>query len=359
MSKIKDLKSNPEVTFNLIDVLELFSPGKKSKYTDTLLRLMKNTKNLKSHVDEIKAYFNSNFDFITNEDMNKFSDIQILLMYRFVDSFFNSGDLQNFRKFCEYNERGLISQNDLTTYKSFDEVMNQLSLADLKVTSKDLENEIIKVYEDDEWLLVRPLTYLSSRKYGSNTKWCTTQESNPEYFMKYSKRGVLIYCINKKTGYKVASFYSLDKSDPEFSFWNQKDARIDSLDSELTDELRLVIQKTSKDPKAKTNRFLLSDDQRSKEDKLLNLKAFRSGSLSEPDVVEEAVVPMRNRIENAIRRENDVAEHNLEDLDTMLIEREEERLYEDRENTVSESPIDRMTWSSTASSGTSINYETE
>jgi hypothetical protein len=70
---------------------------------------------------------------------------------------------------------------------------------------------------------------------------------------------------------------------------------------------------------------------------------------------------MRNRIENAIRRENDVevAEHNLEDLDTMLMEREEERLYEDRENTVSESPIDRMTWSSTASSGTNINYETE
>ena len=153
MSKIKDLKSNPEVIFNLIDVLELFSPDKKSKYTDTLLRLMKNTKNLKSHVDEIKAYFNSNFDFITNEDMNKFSDIQILLMYRFVDSFFNSGDLQNFRKFCEYNERNLISQNDLTTYKSFDEVMNQLSLADLKVSSKDLENEIIKVYEDEEWLL--------------------------------------------------------------------------------------------------------------------------------------------------------------------------------------------------------------
>jgi hypothetical protein len=357
MSKIKDLKSNPEVIFNLIDVLELFSPDKKSKYTDTLLRLMKNTKNLKSHVDEIKAYFNSNFDFITNEDMNKFSDIQILLMYRFVDSFFNSGDLQNFRKFCEYNERGLISQNDLTTYKSFDEVMNQLSLADLKVTSKDLENEIIKVYEDDEWLLVRPLTYLSSRKYGSNTKWCTTQESNPEYFMKYSKRGVLIYCINKKTGYKVASFYSLDKNDPEFSFWNQKDSRIDSLDSELTDELRLVIQKTSKDPKAKTNRFLLSDEQRSKEDKLLGLREFKS--LSQIDVAEEAVVPMRNRIENAIRRENDVAERNLEDLDTMLMEREEERLYEDRENTVSESPIDRMTWSSTASSGTNINYETE
>jgi predicted transcriptional regulator len=359
MSKIKDLKSNPETIFNLIDVLELFSPGKKSKYTDTLLRLMKNTKNLKSHIDEIKAYFISNFNFITNEDMNKFSDIQILLMYRFVDSFFNSSDLQNFRKFCEYNERGLISQNDLTTYKSFDEVMNQLSLADLKVSSKDLENEIIKVYEDDEWLLVRPLTYLSSRKYGSNTKWCTTTESNPEYFMKYTKKGVLIYCINKKTGYKVASFYSLDKNDPEFSFWNQKDSRIDSLDSELTDDLRKIIQQASKDPKAKTNRFLLSDEQRIKEDKILNSNLYKSGSLRmvEEDVIaapsEEGMVVMRNRIENAIRREND-----MEPEEVMMVEREEERVYEDRDNTVSESPIDRMIWSSTSSDATT-NYETE
>jgi hypothetical protein len=352
MSRIRELKTNSDVIINLVEVLELFSPDKKSKYTETLLRLMKNTRNLKSHVDEIKVYFTQNYNFITKEELDKFSNFQILLIYRFVDTFFNSGDLQNFRKFCEYNERGLISQNDLTTYKSFDEVMNQLSIADLKVSVKDLENEIIKVYEDEEWLLVRPLTYLSSRKYGSNTKWCTTQESNPEYFLKYTKKGVLIYCINKKTGYKVASFYSLDKTDPEFSFWNQKDSRIDSLDSELTDELRLVIQKTSKDPKAKTNRFLLSDDQRGKEDKLLGLRDVKQ--LTQMDVSDEPVLAMRNRIENAIRRENDV-----EPDETMMEEREEEQLYEDRENTVSESPIERMTWSSTASSGTTANYETE
>jgi hypothetical protein len=72
------------------------------------------------------------------------------------------------------------------------------------------------------------------------------------------------------------------------------------------------------------------------------------------DVSEEPVLAMRNRIENAIRRENDV-----EPDETMMEEREEEQLYEDRDNTVSENPIDRMTWSSTASSGTTANYETE
>lgn len=368
MSKIRDLKTNPEISLNLIEVLELFSPDKKSKYTETLFRLMKSSKRLDSHVKEIRHYFTQTYDFIKNEELDKFSNFQILLIYRFIDSFFESEDLKNFRKFCEYNERGLIIQNDLTKYKSFVEIMNQLSLAELKVDGKDLENEVIKVYEDEEWLLIRPLTYLSSKKYGSNTKWCTTTESNPEYFMKYTKKGVLIYCINKKTDYKVASFYSLDKNDPEFSFWDQKDSRIDSLDSELTDDLRKIIQQTSKDPKAKTNRFLLSDEQRIKEDKILNSNLYKSGSLRvvEEDVIaapsEEGMAVMRNRIENAIRRENDVdvEEHSLEQLDTMLEERVQERLFEDVENNyplnAPDSPIDRMRW---MSSGSTTNYESE
>jgi hypothetical protein len=79
--------------------------------------------------------------------------------------------------------------------------------------------------------------------------------------------------------------------------------------------LRKKIQEVSKDLKAKTNRFLLSDDQRTIEDKLLNSQAFRSGSLRMEEPTEEVAVPMRNRIENAIRRENDVdmeEDHTLE-----------------------------------------------
>lgn len=355
MSKIKELKTNTSNVLNFIEVLELFSPSKKSKYTETLLRLMNRTKNIESHIDETKEHLIQSFDFITKEDLEKFSPIQILLMYRFLDSFFNYDDLKNFRRFCEYNERGLITQNDLSTYKSFDDLMSQLNLAEMKVDTKLLEGEIVKVYEDDEWLLLRPLTYSSSKKYGSNTKWCTTQESNSEYFIKYSSKGVLIYCINKKTGYKVASFCSLDKNDPEFSFWNQKDSRIDSLQSELTEELLKVIREICLDPKAKTNRFLLSDDQRIKEEKLLGTKLYTSGALyepSEPQPMEQPELRLRNRIGAAIRREN--SDNQFED------ERNEEREYEDRENNLcvegmeqpEENPLDRMMWSSTTHSVT-------
>ncbi len=291
MSKIKELKTNPEHILNIVNVLELFSPDKKSKYTDTLLRLMKNTKALRDQCSDVKKEIVNTFPFITMEELDNFSEIQIMVMWRFIDAFFYHSDLNDWRKFCDYNERGLISQNDLTKYKTFEEISNQLSLADIKVQSKELENEVVKILDTDEWLLVRPLTYYSSKKYGSNTKWCTTSEGNPEYFIKYSSRGVLIYCINKITGYKVASFYSLDKQEPEFSFWNQKDTRVDSLDTELTDDIRKLIQDVSKDKDARTNRFLLSDELRTKED--WSLREFsldrmtREVMLEEPDAVLE------------------------------------------------------------------------
>ena len=341
MSKIKELKTNPDNNLNLVTVLELFSPIGKSKYTDMLLKLMKNTPNLKQHTKEIKETLTKEFTFISMEQLNQYGDIQLMLIYKFIDGFFNNQDLQNFKKFCDYNERNLIEQNDLSRYKSYEDIINAVSVADMKVETKDMENQIVKVFEDDEWLLVRPLTYLSSKKYGSNTKWCTTQSNNTEYFIKYSSKGVLIYCINKKSGYKVASFYSLDKGDPEFSFWNQKDTRIDSLQTELTDELRKVISETSTGKGAKTNRYLLSDDQRTKEDKLLKHNGLYN-SIPEQPVAER---PLRNRIEQAITRETDLTEEVLE-------ERSEEREYEDSENAqdpqAPESIIDRMSWTSTS-----------
>ena len=72
MSKIRELKSNTNNTLNFIDVLELFSPDKKSKYTETLLRLMNRTKNYNDHVDDMKRDILSKFDFIKMEDLDKF-----------------------------------------------------------------------------------------------------------------------------------------------------------------------------------------------------------------------------------------------------------------------------------------------
>jgi hypothetical protein len=339
MSRAKELRTNQDNTVNFYELFEKFVPEKKSKYVETLLRLMKKTKNIDEHIEEIKQKLFVEFN-IPKEEWEGFGKLQIVFFYRLIDNMFNFSDLQSFQKFCAYNERNLIKQNDLSTYNSFEDVTNALSIAEIIAETKDLEKQVKIVLDTDEWLLIRPLTFHSSRKYGSNTKWCTTQENNPDYFMKYANRGVLIYCINKKSGYKVASFYSLDKNEPEFSFWNQKDARVDSLDTELTDELRAIIFTESKGKGAKTNRFLLSDDERRREEKRLGL-GHKSGSLigeydghNQPSI-ENRAERIRNRIERVQEEEIGVMEELSMDVEgPMDVERSEEANYENRENNV-------------------------
>ena len=332
MSLIRDLKNNPENSFNLIDAITLFVPSGKSKYADMMLRLMKSTPDFKEQGDEIKQYFVEKNEFVTMEKLKPFNPMQMMLLYVFTKEYFQDEDLINFGKFCEYNERNLIEQNDLSTYKSFEDVVNQVNVAALKIEMKELENEVVRVHEDDEWLLVRPMTFLSSKKYGSNTKWCTTSESNPEYFVKYAERGVLIYCMNKKTGYKVASFYSLKTTDPEFSFWNQKDTKIESMDSELSDAMLRIIRDVSKNPKAVSNRKLMTETQLEKENK--NLTKWLKKNHIEEIVREYAPQPvtastrLSNRIESALRRERILTEMS-NDIEEDMAEMVERPIYEE------------------------------
>jgi hypothetical protein len=352
MSRIRDLKTDTNNNFNIIEVIEVFTPTGKSKYVEMLLRIMCNTPNLKEHGDEIIEYITNQYDFVDKEDLKKFSPIQLLLMYKFIDTYFNSDDLNNYKKFCEYNERNLIDQNDLSKYKNFEDIMTQVNIADIKVEMKELESEVVRVHEDDEWLLVRPTTFLASKKYGSNTKWCTTSEQNPEYFLKYAERGVLIYCMNKKTGYKVASFYSLKKSDPEFSFWNQKDEKIESMDSELSDSMLRIIREVSKDPKTTSNRRLLNETQLEKENK--NLEKYMKKARIQEIVIEFGVRDqvmksnsmgnrLSNRIQNALRREEPIEELDIplpmpQESNPWIFNRDDDA--QESENTVFEEPRD-------------------
>ena len=347
MSRIKDLRTNEDYNLNIVSILEMFSPEGKSKYTETLLRLMKNTPNLKEHTKEIKLFLVDKFPFIEKSKLDLMSDIQMMLLYKFIDGFFNTEDLQKYRKFCEYNERNLIEENDLTKYKSFEQMIAAMGVAEMKSEEKELETQVIKIHEDVEWLLIRPLTFKSSCKYGANTKWCTTTEHNQEYYNKYAKRGVLVYCINKKTGYKVAAFYSLDKNEPEFSYWNQKDTRIDSTDSNLPLELIGFIRDYVKDPKVKSNTAMLSGDQKKKE-----LVTGRKAAISER--VASAVRRAQEEIEVSEPMEESVMEQ--PEL-PFAEERREEASYESEEGPTiyyqPVSPLDRMQWSSTTTTTTS------
>ena len=251
MSKLDTLKEqNPDLDLSLIDALGLVY---KTKYVEMYLNIYKTKKSKKYDDDEDDDEDDSMTSFqIEMRDMGfniehvtdlskKLSRIQQSFVSNLISEM-NYRDIKSFNKFVELNERGLVDNKDVTSYKTMEDVMNQISIAELKLIDKELEKLILKLHEDEEWLIIKPLTYESSKKYGAGTRWCTAADNEDYQFYNYTNRGILIYTINKKTGYKVATFKNVDKEHGrELSFWDAEDNRVDSLELNLPDEITDII----------------------------------------------------------------------------------------------------------------------
>lgn len=58
-------------------------------------------------------------------------------------------------------------------------------------------DEYVKLFKNDNFELVVPLTFEASKKYGANAKWCTTSKCDDTMFNKHNKMGSLAYLIVK------------------------------------------------------------------------------------------------------------------------------------------------------------------
>lgn len=291
MSKIKELKNNDDHSINMVELLEISLSINKTKYVELFLNLMKKTPHLVDAKNEYIYQMKKDFNLKDTTKLNDYSPIKVIFAYNLLSTFFNTTDIRVFNKFCELNEKNLINQNDLTKYKSFDEIKNEVFIGELKETEKTLEKQVYKIYSDDTWLVIRPLTHLSSIKYGANTKWCTSMENEPSYFRKYCNKGILIYVINKKTNHKVAVFKEILGS--EFSFWNTVDERIDSLMSDLPKEILDIILNEIKNNSI-SNYGLLSPEERKIEDSKFGV-SLKGAMLSEPGINENNAMNMEER----------------------------------------------------------------
>ena len=214
-----------------------------SETVDQLLALDSNWRNVKTEMEAISA------------ELNKIA--------KTIGELFKSGKQS---EATELKAKTAILKSKETELKiSVDELELQISLSSLKSIDKEMAKQVQKLYETDEWLVVKPLSYQASLKYGASTKWCTVSNDSSEYYFKYSKRGILIYSINKKTGNKVAGFKSLDISyDPETSFWNITDQRIDSMDSGLPNDVLDIFRNEFLNTK-QTNWDILTDEERNRQ----------------------------------------------------------------------------------------------
>ncbi len=240
MARIKDFKENgPDwLNMSLLDFITNMDNTKTKKYVPMMINVFGKmmTKNYgKNEIKEIREELLIGRKIVKPEQINNLSDTAVVLYWRFLD-LFSHADVRmvvDFMEQCErYNPKGL----DTTHITDIEELNSYLSLLSLKDEKKEFEKQIVREFENDTWLVIRPLTWESSCKYGASTKWCTAASSEAEHFYRYGKKGSLLYIINKNTGYKVAWFYDKDvrdKGEVISSFWNSADNRVDFTDTQL------------------------------------------------------------------------------------------------------------------------------
>lgn len=245
MKKIDSLKNQyPELNLSLIDLLTIADGTKSKKYLPFLCKIvseeLNNNRDYHGYVAEAMGILNER-----KIEYDGFPITKILILGALSDCIY-SEVFDIFNKFKDYNERGLIEQNDILTYKNLNEVRNVVNIASLKVDFKDMEKKIIKIFEDDTWLMIKPLTFEASSKYGANTKWCTTFTKDKSYFARYWRNGILVYFINKQNGEKYAVYKGLrGDMDREISWWDSQDTKIDftitSIDPYLLPHIKNVL----------------------------------------------------------------------------------------------------------------------
>ena len=74
-----------------------------------------------------------------------------------------------------------------------------------------------KIYEDDNWLVVIPLTHNASCKYGAHSKWCVSVKGNETHYNRYMRNGILFYVINKNDGLEKYSYFHSSTKDGVYS----------------------------------------------------------------------------------------------------------------------------------------------
>lgn len=235
MSVIKNLKQKPENNINVVSILEKLVSVSKTKYLELYLKLVNKEILTHERLNEFKDRISYKMGY--EIDMNEYEILFAIFLY---DYFSHKLNIEDYNEFAELNEKKLIIENDLTKIESFSEIKNLIGIARFNKMEKELEKQVHRIFEDDDWLIIRPLSAEASNKYGSGTTWCTSSKNNSYTFYDYSRNGLLIYTINKKSGFKVAIHMNVDQRN--LTFWNQNDQQVDSLfidlPTHILDEIR-------------------------------------------------------------------------------------------------------------------------
>jgi hypothetical protein len=233
----RDLKKQyKEFDFSLIDFISRFDTTKSKKLTPFLMRMFKKEIEADRHRIKKALIGGPTPSERIIQPKNMWENI---MRNNITDIFFDgNGNVELLERFAIHLSENRIDDPDINNYNSWDDISKAVSKAEVRFLEKEMTKQIEVVYQDDTWLFLKPLSLKASQVYGMGTKWCTSMKHDPTYFYRYSREGILVYTINKKTGRKFG-FYS---SPNEFSVWDSVDRRVDSLETRIPTELLSIIR---------------------------------------------------------------------------------------------------------------------
>lgn len=257
MAKLKEIKESSPVwmTTSFIDMVSLIDKSKTNKYVKMISNLVEKNMNERisnwDHYDVEHMRETLNLWGIDTTNLSNFE----CFYYRSILDMVQNSDRDLLVEFMKLHENNSFKGIDVNQIKSIEEIAGLVSILTLNTIDSRYAKQIHIDFENDEWLIMRPLTVESSFKYGAATKWCTTSRNNPDHFFRYTEDSALIYCLNKLTGYKVACLIKIS-SNRNISFWNSIDEHVDSINTELSSEIFELIKKIYLDPELKSNKEL-------------------------------------------------------------------------------------------------------
>jgi hypothetical protein len=218
MSRLDKLKQqHPEFNISIIDLMGKIDPTDTYKYTEFLIKQLKEWFDGKTH-EETQLIMGAE---LIGED--------------------NVVTLNEFEIHCR---AGRIKKNDIGQHSGFRSIKDSVKDAEQIQKQKDTEKQVIKLLDNDEYCVVIPLSYDASKVYGSNTKWCTTQERHwNDYIDKYK----LIYIIDRLNNDKYA--VSIKKGDSsKIQGWLADDKEVSPLTLPISvDVINIIVSEIKKD----------------------------------------------------------------------------------------------------------------
>lgn len=302
IKKIK--KENISINISLIDLMGKLDTSETKKYTQFLFKILKNN-------------FDNDMKYFIKESSDREKKVNEILMPNTFDGWVTKRVIGNlcgwdemnlFVDFCDFMERGLTNEKDISKYDSWDMVASEVFQAKNRNLFKKAKKEVKVVYEDDQYMCIKPLTYAASVSYGYQTKWCTASVHESSYFYNHSKEGVLVYLIDKINNVKFGFYHN----SYQIQIYNQKDDRIDSMETGLPLELlHKLIGEMKSEAKDKNFNYKLFG-----ESELENMKKYRGNdTMVEPVPMDEMLM------EEPIGYENEMMDQSVSEMLNNLQER--------------------------------------